>query len=67
MTPFSVHLAGSMLTLNLYDADGREITDMLLAADRAECQFGADWVEIFNGSEGMDRDEYTQLGGSECL
>jgi hypothetical protein len=67
MQPFSVLLSGSFHSFNLYDAHGREITEMMAAADFAESEFGADWAEVFNGSEGIDRDEYTQLRGSPCL
>jgi len=60
MTPFSVHLLGVFYTFVLYDAAGREIMDMMAAADYAESEFGADWDEVFNGSEGIDRAEYTE-------
>ncbi len=60
MTSFSVHLAGVFHTFELYDAAGREIMDMVAAADYAESEFGADWDEVFSGSEGIDRDEYIE-------
>lgn len=59
--PFSVQLSGSFYTFNLYDANGREITDMSAAADFAESEFGTDWNEVFNGHEGIERDEYLRL------
>jgi hypothetical protein len=67
MQPFSVKLCGSFYSAPLYDAVGREITDMTMAADFAENEFGAGWDEVFNGSEGIDRDEYLQLKGLPCL
>ena len=58
MQPFSVRLVGSLYSFSLYDTDGWEITGMSAAADFAESEFGTDWTEVFNGSEGIERDEY---------
>ncbi len=64
MRPFLVRLSGSFYSFDMYDADGRELTDMSSAADYAESEFGTDWTEVYNGSEGIDRDEYIRRG---CL
>jgi len=58
MRPFSVELVGEFYTFKLYDSRGREIMDMQAAAEFAESEFGADWAGVFNGSEGIARDDW---------
>ena len=58
MPKFSVEVAGSFHTYCLYDARGREVTELYAAAETAESQYGEDWNSVFNGREAIDRDDY---------
>lgn len=60
--PFSVELCGSFHTFELLDAGGRPITDARVAADFAECEFGSDWNCIYNGSDGINREDHINRG-----
>lgn len=58
MRPFSVELAGSFYTYNLYNEDGKQIFDLMEAADRAEELYEIDWQGVYNGNEGIGREDY---------
>ena len=43
----------------LYDLRGKEVFDLGSACEAAEDIYGDDWTEVYNGIEGMNRDDYT--------
>ena len=60
MPKFSVELAGSFYTYDLYGASGGSIYDLREATECAEDQFGTDWQSVYNGNESMEREEYLE-------
>lgn len=54
---FKVKLVGAFHSNELYDDRGREIFHLADAVKAAEAQFGAEWEEVYNGEEGMVREE----------
>lgn len=67
--PFRVELAGSFHTAELYDSNGSEVYDIDDAASCAECEYGDEWVSVFNGNESWDREAWILaclLMGQSC-
>ena len=60
MPKFSVELAGSFYTYELYNAAGEHIFNVSDAAECAEEQYGTDWQSVYNGNEAIDRDDYLE-------
>jgi len=58
MPKFSFEFVGAFYTSTLYDDMGREVTELYAAAETAERMYGEDWSSVFNGNEGITRDEY---------
>lgn len=59
---FSCRLLGDFHSFVLYDHDGKEQFTLRDAAHAAELVYGSEWAEVFNGDEGVDRDEARHLG-----
>ncbi len=55
---FSVELVGTFHTIKLLDHAGRSITNIMVAAEIAEDEFGSDWDSVFNGDDAMYRDDW---------
>jgi hypothetical protein len=55
---FSVTRHGSFYSFELYASNGRYIYGCKEAAERAEELYGMEWREVFNSTDGIDRDEY---------
>jgi len=58
--PFSVCLVGSFHSLEILDSRGREVYDMNEAIDVVESQYNDEWKEIYNGIEGISREEWLE-------
>ncbi len=58
MPKFMVELAGEFYTYELYNAAGEHIFNVSDAAESAEEQYGTDWQSVYNGIEGVEREEY---------
>ena len=58
VTPFRIEFAGSFYTSELYDADGRNVFDLMEAAEAAEEVYGDGWACVYNGNEGIERSDY---------
>lgn len=56
--PFRVKLTGVFYVRELYDGEGRPVTDVETAAEVAEAQYGDEWCEVYNGSVGLNRDDW---------
>ena len=59
---FSFRLLGGFHSHPLYDHDGEESFTLKEAAQTAELVYGSEWAEVFNGDDGMDRDEAIEEG-----
>ncbi len=59
---FWVELAGPFHTFKLLDSMGRNITNVLDAADFAESEFHGDWNSVFNEEESLDRGNWFANG-----
>lgn len=61
MRPFNVRIQGAFYHNHLYGERGEEIFDLDAACAAADRQF-PDWVEVFNGQEGVTREEWLGRG-----
>lgn len=59
---FSVELRGVFYTLTLYDEKGREVFTLEEAIQAAENEYGSEWSAVFNGEEGVAREEIQSIG-----
>lgn len=55
---FRVRLQGAFYVRELYDREGRHVTDIETATEVAEAQYGDEWCEVYNGSVGVHRDDW---------
>lgn len=60
--PFKVTFVGSFYSSELYDRHGKEVFTLDDAIQTAEELYGEDWKEVFNGQEGISRDETPTKG-----
>ncbi len=58
MAKFMVEIVGSFHTFELYDNRGREVHELLAAAETAEDLYGSEWQSVFNGNDSVDREGY---------
>lgn len=57
---FKITVAGIFHSFEIYTSNGRHIFDSRIAAERAEEIYGNEWCEVFNGTDGISRDEYLE-------
>jgi hypothetical protein len=55
---FSVELVGYFYSLELYDCRGSEVFELEEAVAVAEKEYGNKWQSVFNGNEGISREDW---------
>jgi hypothetical protein len=59
--PFKVRTVGSFYSYELLDERGCEVYSLEKAADIAEKVYEFSWQEVYNGEEGIDREDWLHL------
>jgi hypothetical protein len=63
--PFKYGLVGSAYNMTLYDERGKEIYDFQTAIERVEKLTDGEWTEIYNGIEGITREDWKKQSVNE--